>query len=280
MLQNNMKEELLNIYNEEIKDLSIKALLLTYVEDICDSYNNQTKVTKDKLTNIFKTFSTNTDRFSSYENPGIILYHGADSYKVTVCTGDSFDFIEDLAEFGTVVLDLVNWGNDVRSKVNIENQEKCENWLSQIRTSIFYTWLSSIWFEIDGQNYDIILSTCENSVIREFVFNDMSWMAYSNYQPFTKRKIEHFKFGRPLSILEIYRRINLGSGFYWYKCEHRKFFSNSRIIDMMIGDVNVFVKEQGQEIQEYIFNDKIERNQWIKCKADEMLLADMVEQYK
>jgi len=102
-------------------------------------------------------------------------------------------------------------------------------------------------------------------------------MEYSNYKLYNKREVNHIRFNRPLSTLEIYRRVNLGNGFPWYDCNHRSFQSAERKIDILIGNEFVFLKEQGGEILEYKFNSRKEREQWIKCKADELLMVDMDE---
>jgi len=245
------------------------------VENVFDFYSNQEEITKTKLKEILTACSASAHRFNNYENPGITLYHGADSFKVVAEINDTFDAVEKLPEYGILVKDLINWGNNI--KFENKEEELAHNWLIQIRTTLFYTWLSKIWVDLDAQAFNIRVSTLENSYINEFILNDLSWMEQSSHKAYCGRTARMAPFNRKLSTIEIYRRVNLGGRSLW-DCNYRQFSSDSLNIEMIIGRNEVILKEENKIVEDHKFQNKKERNYWIKNKTDEMVNNNIYEQ--
>jgi hypothetical protein len=91
-----------------------------------------------------------------------------------------------------------------------EDESGMEDRSWEFHTNIVFTWLATIWQEIKGWEYGIVVKTLENNSVAVFVFNDLACdqlSEYVHYNDKTKRLSSFFK--TDLSVLEIYSRVSL-----------------------------------------------------------------------
>lgn len=81
--------------------------------------------------------------------------------------------------------------------------------IETLNNQIILTWLSLIWFSIDGPAYGIVVRTYEEGSDQQFVFNDLAWNDISCYGYYryddTSTPVGRY-FNVSLTTLDVYQR--------------------------------------------------------------------------
>jgi len=108
-----------------------------------------------------------------------------------------------------------------------------------LQDSFFYTWIASIWQEIDGAECNIRVQIVENSSCTRFSLNDFSWDRYSNFTKLIgKLEMVHSPFNRQFTLEEIFIRAHLFPNYYhsyWRYFEKNGLFREIVIYKREIG---------------------------------------------
>jgi hypothetical protein len=208
-----MKKDLLEILNKELNGSKVKDDVIKLSENLIDFYESNRAKSTDKFKRFLNKYNFETiSTFSEYpEYPQITLFHGSgglEFWPVIDYEGGVTDRDESI---GTIVKEppydkSEYWLNDDNYEGEIKDEIIEWNW--EIHRRVVFVWLCTIWQEIKGYEYGIVVKTLENNSVRQFIFNDLSWdnlSIYASYNDKTKRLKRHFE--NDLSIREINQNI-------------------------------------------------------------------------
>lgn len=203
-----MKKELSDILSTEYQHLPYRSDLDGLVSDLIDFYEDNRAEATEKFRKLLEKYNYNTiPGFSEYElYPTVTLFHSSgdlEFWAVIDYEGDVTDMDE---EIGTIIGDPPFFLNN--DKYNIGGQDEIYDWHWKLRDRIVFVWLTTIWQNIKGYDYGILVATLENNSCRRFIFNDLAWdrqSVFSSYNDRSKPLGRHFD--RDLTILEINGRV-------------------------------------------------------------------------
>jgi hypothetical protein len=204
-----MEKELLDILRLELIDSKVKDDVMNLSENLIEFYksNRAESANRFKLTLEKYNFESIPD-FSEYpEYPQVTLFHGSgqlEFWPVIDYEGGVTNMDESI---GTIIKEppydkSEYWLNDDDYVGELKDEIIEWNW--EIHRRVVFIWLSTIWQEIKGYEYGIVVKTLENNSVRQFIFNDLKWdnlSIYTSYNDKTNRLKRHFE--NDLSIKEI-----------------------------------------------------------------------------
>ena len=170
-----MKKELLEVYQYKYGEVPESDKLLAFVEQQVDDVISQHDKTKAALLALLNKYNFKTiPDFREYEEyPYVTLFKGVDSWTLTPCIDYQGGVTDMDWEIGTIYKD---------PEIYVDSSDYFLTDLSwKIRGEIILTWLSLIWFEIDGPSFGIIVKTLANNSSSGFIFNDLAWDDLSRF---------------------------------------------------------------------------------------------------
>lgn len=236
------KKELLDIIKNKYQNLIDLEELILFLEKFIDSIGEQHQSTKNKFEILLKKYNFKTiPNFSKYsEYPYLTLFKGIDSW--TLCPVIDYEGgVGDMdKEIGTLF-------NDPELYPSFENEE-LEDLTWSLKTRIILTWLSSIWFEIDGPSYGIVVKTLENNSSRGFIFNDLAWddLSILNHYNDKSKPVDRF-FKITPNILDIYQRVSLETYPVYPYLNKWRYFKKNNLIEEIVSYGNETGKKTSEQ---------------------------------
>jgi len=272
-----LKEAFIKIYEKELEGKLYKDCLIEYVKTLIDFYEELYDESKKKFLMLLKKHSFEALlKAEDYYNPTVTLYHGAGEYKFYGTIDDGGAVFPSDEEIGVIVPVMLHQSSSCRFTESIIDEVR--DWEVQIKTSVVYTWLSLMWQDLKGYQYGTKVATLENSVIRVFVFNDLSWEEHSAFNSdHQKTEFKNRYFKRDLLASEIYARVNLTRSGYSHKHYYRKFKSEGSSVEFFIGSDYVFKKKDASGLEETKFENIRELKRWLKIETDKLILSGFEE---
>ncbi len=237
-----MKKQLLEIIKSKYQNLIDLKELISFLEEFIDGLVEQHKSTKNKFKILLKKYNFQTiPDFSEYpEYPYVTLFKGVDSWTLSPVI-DYEGGVGDMDEEIGIVF------NDPELYPNFDNEE-LENLILSLKTQIILTWLSSIWFEIDGPSYGIVVKTLENNSASGFIFNDLAWGDLSIFNHFNDKSkpVDRF-FKTKLKILDIYQRVSLETYPVYPYLNKWRYFKKDSLIEEIVSYGNETGKKTSEQ---------------------------------
>src|SRR6056297_8537 len=208
-----MKKELLNILNLELNGSSVKDDVIKLSENLIEFYESNRIESSNKFKRTLEKYNFETmSNFSEYpEYPHVTLFHGSgglEFWPVIDYEGGVTDTDESI---GTIIKEppydeTEYWLNDDEYEDQLKDEIIEWNW--EIHRRVVFVWLSTIWQEIKGYDYGIVVKTLENNSVRQFVFNDLAWDNISKFSYYNDKstRLERY-FENDLTIKEINERV-------------------------------------------------------------------------
>lgn len=276
-----MKKEFTQILENKLASKAYKVESIKYATDLIDFYESRRAVSTQKFENLLKKYNYETiPIFSeSPEYPHITLFHGSGGLEFWPCVDYEGGVTDTDEEIGTIIEEPEIWFPIDDLHESIRNE--AENFSYEIRHTIPFVFLSTIWQNIEGDKNGIVVKTLENNSVSEFVFNDLAWDELSNFKSFYSKDIRLKKyFNRKLSVYELYQRIQLTlHPVNPYKNTWRKYIKENNSIE-----IGSWGNEIGERVNdgEILISNKVnllERLKWEKQKSDELINDNYAEIY-
>lgn len=241
-LPKKMKKELLEIIKNKYQNLIDLEELILFLEQFIDSIDEQHQSTKNKFEILLKKYNFKTiPNFSEYsEYPYVTLFKGVDSW--TLCPVIDYEGgVGDMDEEIGILF------NDPELYPSFENEE-LEDLTWSLKTQIILTWLSSIWFEIDGPSYGIVVKTLENNSSSGFIFNDLAWddLSILNHYNDKSKPVDRF-FKITPNILDIYQRVSLETYPVYPYLNKWRYFKKNNLIEEIVSYGNETGKKTSEQ---------------------------------
>lgn len=208
-----MKNELLEILKIEFNDSRVKEDLIKLSENLINYYEinrtqseNKFKQTLDKYN--FETIAIFSE---SPEYPSVTLFHGSGGLEFWPVIDYQGGVSNTDESIGSIIKEppfekSEYWLNDNDYEDHLKEEIIVSSW--EIHRRIVFVWLSTIWQDIKGYDYGILVKTLENNSVKQFIFNDLSWdnlSYYSNYNNKEERLKKHFQTN--LTVKELNERV-------------------------------------------------------------------------
>lgn len=208
-----MKDELLEIFNNEFNDSPVKDDLIVLSENLINYYQSNRAEAKRKFLQMLTKYNYETiEVFSEYpEYPHVTLFHGSgglEFWPVIDYEGGVTDTDESI---GSIIKEppyekSEYWLNDNDYEAHLKDEIIEKSW--ELHRRIIFVWFCTIWQEIKGYDYGIVVKTLENNSVKEFIFNDLAWdnlSIYTNYYNKSERLNRHYQ--DDLTIRELNDRV-------------------------------------------------------------------------
>lgn len=280
-----MKDELLKIIDFELGESNLKGLVLKHCSDLIDYYENRRSQTIEKLTSLLNKYNFQTiDKINECPDyPSVTLFKGVDTFTFYPVIDYQGGISEIDSEIGVIIEQCELWlKNDILSE---QEQDSLSGYSWQYHKIIIFTWLASIWQEIDGDKYGIVVKTLENNSCSAFIFNDFSWDELSNYRHYGDRTkpIEKY-FSRNLTIFEIFQRLRtITYPVNPYQNKWRVLTNGNEVFEIVnyaneTGERTYFLNSNTQKLNTIVHNNLLEAIRYVKNQTEIYIAKGFQEQ--
>jgi len=247
-----MKNELRNIIKHEVRNFRFHDELLKSGYDLIDFYMDNHSSFKSKFKDVLNKYNINTvSEFSEFDDGelDICLFISMGEFCPTIAV----QYEDGIGEFDEEIGELISSPYLFKDPEYIfaDDEYYFGTKYGLIQSNLFFTFISSVWKELQGWKYGLVYKTLENNSTTQFYLNDYSWDDLSSYNYESKnRNPNHDINSISLTTLDLYQRAYENYPRNPYKNRWRKFTKDDKQYFIVRYDSKTGTKDQLNGIME------------------------------